>query len=442
MPAVPDAEVPVADVPAPDVPATEETVLAPPVPVLDEPADGLPEVVTTERGLTLAAEAIAGGTGPVALDAERASGFRYSSRAYLVQMRRKGAGTWLIDPIACPDLSPLQEAIGDTEWVLHAATQDLMCLAEVGLRPTRLFDTELGGRLAGLPRVGLSAVVEHYLGLSLAKEHSAADWSERPLPEPWLRYAALDVEVLVEVRDLMAEHLEQQGKSELAAQEFDALTRFTGPPVRTDPWRRTTGAPTIRDRRGLARLRALWHMRDDIAQRRDIAPGRILPDRILSQIAAANPTTDDELQAVASTPGRTAQSRPRPAHRAVVRHRAAILDAIKASNAVPERSLPPRSIRSDAPPPARAWADRDPEAAARLQAVRAALAVESERLAIPVENLLTPDTLRRVLWQPPGPYDIESLTHALSDLGARPWQVELVVPHIMSAVTEHPMTDE
>ena len=145
---------------------------------------------------------IAAGEGPVAIDAERASGYRYGQRAYLVQVRREGAGTWLIDPVGCPDLTPLDEAIGAAEWILHAATQDLACLAEVGLRPRQLFDTELAARILGLPRVGLAAVVEHYLGLSLAKEHSAVDWSTRPLPEPWLRYAALDVEVLDELRNL------------------------------------------------------------------------------------------------------------------------------------------------------------------------------------------------------------------------------------------------
>lgn len=118
------------------------------------PADGVPEVVIDERQLMAAAAAIARGTGPVALDAERASGHRYGQRAYLVQLRRAGSGTWLFDPAACPDLSPVAEAIGDAEWVLHAATQDLACLAEVGLRPQRLFDTELGGRLAGLPGSG------------------------------------------------------------------------------------------------------------------------------------------------------------------------------------------------------------------------------------------------------------------------------------------------
>ena len=214
----------------------EESVTLTPLTV---PRDGVPDVVVDERALSRAADDIAGGSGPVAIDAERASGYRYGQRAYLVQLRREGSGTWLIDPVAVPDLTPIGEALGDAQWILHAATQDLPCLTEVGLRPQSLFDTELGGRLVGLPRVGLGAMVEHYLGLSLAKEHSAVDWSVRPLPEPWLLYAALDVEVLGDLRDAVASDLESQGKSGWAAEEFEHLLSFAGPHPRTHPWRRT-----------------------------------------------------------------------------------------------------------------------------------------------------------------------------------------------------------
>ena len=158
------------------------------------------------------AQKLAAGTGPVAVDAERASGFRYSQRAYLVQLRRAGAGTVLIDPIPLSsDLHELDPVLTGPEWVLHAASQDLPCLAEVGLAPTSLFDTELAGRLAGLPRVGLGPLVEQLLGLSLEKGHGAADWSRRPLPDDWLVYAALDVEVLAELRDVLAALLAEQG---------------------------------------------------------------------------------------------------------------------------------------------------------------------------------------------------------------------------------------
>src|SRR5262245_40879622 len=176
------------------------------VPLL-EPRDGLPPLVTTAPALAEAVTALGAGEGPVAVDAERASGYRYGHRAFLVQLRRRGAGTVLIDPIACPDLSALDAALAGGEAVLHAASQDLPCLAELGYQPRQLFDTGLAGRLLGYPRVGLGVLVETVLGFTLEKAHAAADWSTRPLPTEWLRYAALDVEVLVELRDALAAEL-------------------------------------------------------------------------------------------------------------------------------------------------------------------------------------------------------------------------------------------
>src|SRR5690606_24637304 len=200
-----------------DEPDPSEVPDAPPVPLL-ELREGLPPVVADDASLTVAADRIAGGHGPIAVDAERASGYRYSARAYLVQLRREGAGSVLVDPVGIDDFSPLAGVLAEEEWILHAATQDLPCLTELGLRPPALFDTELAGRLLGYPRVGLATLVETILGFGMRKEHSAVDWSTRPLPEPWLEYAALDVEVLPELRDALEQELERAGKDEWARQ--------------------------------------------------------------------------------------------------------------------------------------------------------------------------------------------------------------------------------
>ena len=406
-----------------ETPPRETDEPSAPAPVLlEEPADGVPHVVEDERELSRAAAAIAAGEGPVAIDAERASGYRYGQRAYLVQVRREGAGTWLIDPIACPDLSPLDDAIGAAEWLLHAATQDLTCLAEVGLRPRQLFDTELGARILGLPRVGLAAVVEHYLGLSLAKEHSAVDWSTRPLPEPWLRYAALDVEVLGELRNLMGVDLARQGKDEWARQEFAALLTWA-PAERVDPWRRTSGINTLRSRRAVGIVRELWYARDDIARDRDTSVGRVLPDAAIIDIAKAAPATAADL--------------PR-GHRAIARYGRQWLEAVARAQAIPEDDLPPRTLPPDGPPPPRVWAEKNPVAADRLGATRAALTAFAEEHVIPVENVCSPDPLRRVVWQPPSEPDEAAFTRALLDLGVRPWQAEVVVPMLLAAFAEHP----
>ncbi len=292
---------PTPDETLPETPATPET----PEPPLLTLRDGLPPIVETPEGLAEVCERIAAGTGPVAVDAERASGYRYSSRAYLIQLRREGSGTFLVDPIPFVILPQLQDALEGTEWILHAATQDLPCLAEVGLVPTRLFDTELAGRLLGYPRVGLATLVESLLGARLAKEHSAVDWSTRPLPEPWLEYAALDVEVLVELRALIEAELEAAGKAEWARQEFDALRSFVQP-ERVDAWRRTSGLHRVRGRRALGAVRALWEARDEIAEQRDVTPGRILPDSAIIAAATALPTDRAALLATKGFHGRGA----------------------------------------------------------------------------------------------------------------------------------------
>lgn len=425
-------------------PEVQVAALAPTYPMLEAPADGVPDVVVEERQLTAAATKIAAGHGPVALDAERASGFRYGNRAYLIQLRREGAGSFLIDPIACPDLSPINEAIGDAEWVLHAATQDLACLAEVGLHPKALFDTELGGRIAGLPRVGLAAVIEHYLGVTLAKEHSAADWSTRPLPEPWLRYAALDVEVLVQVRDLMYADLAASGKLEWALQDFEALLSFTGPPVRADPWRRTSGMHKIRDRRAIGRVRELWQTRDELARDKDTAPGRLLPDALIVAMATTAPTSAADLSALGSAPPALGAPprRSRKPHHGLLRYQRDWLAALTRVNEMSERALPLVSVKGDGPPPPRAWADRDPVAAARLSQVRAQLSEFGEQHAVPLENLVTPDSLRRLIWNAPKIWDDETIRAQLTAYGARPWQIDAVAPLVVRAVADHPVTDE
>ncbi|KZM36961.1 ribonuclease D [Oerskovia enterophila] len=398
----------------------------PAVTPLTEPADGVGPVIDTPEAFAEVVAAYAAASGPVAADAERASGYRYGQRTYLVQVRREGAGTALIDPIAIPDLSPLREAVGDAEWILHAASQDLPGFAEQNLYPARIFDTELAARLLGMERVGLAAVIAEVLGLGLAKEHSAADWSTRPLPEDWLRYAALDVEVLIPLRKILGERLEEQGKAEWAAQEFEAVRTAPPPPPREEPWRRTSGVHALRNPRSLAVVRSLWEARDENARRRDIAPGRVLPDRAIVAAAQAMPRSVPELVKLPAFSGRN-----------TARRAAAWQHAIDQALALPQEALPSaRGPRSDAPPPPRAWADRDPAAAQRLDAARVVVQALSDELSVPIENLLQPDALRRVCWTPPSPLDTEHVAQFLRGRGAREWQLALVAEPLARALAD------
>lgn len=381
------------------------------------------DVIVDRESYLDAVAAIAAGTGPIAIDAERASGYRYSQRAYLIQIFRRGSGTFLFDPPAIGSFLELNGVIANEEWILHAASQDLTCLREVGLDPTRLFDTELAARLAGMSRVGLGAVVEELLGIHLAKEHSAADWSTRPLPQAWLVYAALDVELLVDVRDGLAEILERDGKSDIAAQEFASVLGRDFVVVRTDPWRRLAGLHSVRGAKNLAVARELWLTRDAYAREIDTAPGRLVPDSALVAAARTLPESKRDLAALKEFTGRASRSQ-------IDRWWNAIQTGAESTNP------PAARVPGDVMPPPRVWSDKNPEADRRLKAARAAVTAIAEGMSLPVENLLTPDSLRRIAWTPPESVTSTEIALALGILGARAWQIDATAQAIADAFVE------
>lgn len=392
--------------------------------LLTQPVDGTPDVVETDEALRAASAALAAGSGPFAVDTERASGYRYSQRAYLVQVRREGAGTVLLDPVAVNDrIDPFIAALADSEWVLHAASQDLPCLAELGLRPARLFDTELAGRLAGFERVALGTLVELLLGYRLEKGHGAADWSRRPLPQDWLDYAALDVELLIPLRDALEAELAEQGKLDWALEEFEALRVAPPPPPRSEPWRRTSGIHRVRSPRGLAAVRSLWEARDALARQRDIAPGRVLPDSSIIQAAVAAPDNEADLLQLPVFRGR--------AQRRIAE---VWVRALREAAGLARTELPDPSPAHDGPPPPNRWADRDPAAAARLSAARARLSSIADEHRLPIENLLQPDLVRRTCWRPPDPITPDSVIDGLRAGGAREWQISLTATALAEAL--------
>lgn len=414
----------------------EATDSPPSYELVASPAGGVPPVVDDAGAYADAKASLAGASGPLAVDTERAQSFRYSAKAYLIQLARGDAGTVLLDPVAFEDAAPradlsdLGASLADAEWIIHAATQDLGCLAEVGLVPRRLFDTELAGRLLGLPRVSLSSLTERALGKTLAKEHSAADWSKRPLPADWLNYAALDVELLVPLRDWAADELKKAGKDEWARQEFAWLAEHAADPPhrREDPWRRTSGIHEVRAPVALAAVRELWHARDELAESLDRAPGRVLADQAISEVAKKvnaghRSITRQELRSVRGFNWRLA-----------ARHESVWLDAIERAAALTRTDLPPASVSPDGPPPPRTWSHRNPDAAARWAKVRPLTVALAEKLSVPVENLISPDAIRRLCWEPPAEHTVDAVDAYLAGRGARAWQRELVVGAITPAL--------
>jgi ribonuclease D len=398
----------------------------PELPLLQNPRANV-QFITNQSELADVVAALSSSKGSIAIDAERASGFKYSQRAYLVQLRAAETEIFLIDPVASPEMisskefADLAALMNDREWILHAATQDLPCLNEIGLYPGAIFDTELAGRLAGQPRVGLGALTESLLKFRLAKEHSAADWSTRPLPDAWLNYAALDVDVLHELKAEVEKLLSQQGKLDWAQQEFDALLRFKPKPQKLDRWRGITGLHKVQDRASLEIARQLWLTREALAQKMDVAPGRLIPDSSILVAATEKPRTRPELAAMKSFSGRASRSYLDTWWEAIqVAHKATVLPALK-----PEKT--------DALPNHRNWINKFPEADRRLKYAKASLVELSEKKLVPLENLLTPELLRQVSFTPPETLAVQALSEKLIQLGARPWQIELTAGLIVDA---------
>jgi len=410
---------------------TEEIVAVP----LLQPSAGTPEIIDTEDSFREAIEQLSKGSGPFAVDAERASGFRYSARAYLIQIKRIDGGLHLIDPIPFgpghPLFSELNDLLNTDEVILHASTQDLPCLRELGINPVKLFDTELAGRIAGLPRVGLGPLLESIMGVLLAKEHSAADWSARPLPKEWLTYAALDVELLVELRNHMYAILEDAKKLPWALEEFASILKAPPAPPRVDPWRRTSGMHKIKRRDQLAVIKSLWIARDLVAAKHDIAAGKLLNDSAIVELAIAVPTNKKEFEKCLRPLGLRARW---------LENLQLWLDSIATAVALPEDQWPTMRTNADTLPPIKLWRDKFPEKFAPLSHARASIELIAQENQIPVENLITPEHVRRVCWKPPvdatSTLSVSEVEKALTELGARQWQIDLVAPALAAALLE------
>ena len=406
---------------------------------LTAPEGGTPKVIENETDFSRALQELTGGTGPIAIDAERASGFKYSSRAYLIQLNRRNGGLHLLDPIALqnsPLIAKLSDLISQNESIIHASSQDLPCLREFGIHPRKLFDTELGARIAGFPKVGLAPLCENLLEISLAKEHSAVDWSIRPLRSEWLDYAALDVAVLIDLRDKVEAALRDSNKLAWAEEEFAASLEAELLKPRPEPWRRTSGMHQIRSRFELAIIRSLWQARDEIAKDIDLAPGRLLNDTVIIELARNKPKKREEFLEL-------------PIIKMRIRNEIQIsyidrwLSVLNEAYRIPEENWPEMRARGDSLPAPRIWREKFPIANAQLQHVRRNLTEISEKYSIPQENLLSPEILKRVIFNSGkeevinySESQVSEIRSKLRELGARNWQVEIVADAVARAKSE------
>jgi ribonuclease D len=411
------------------------------IPLLS-PKAGLPKLIESTSEFERALEEISSGKGPIALDAERASGFKYSARAYLIQAHRRDGGLHLIDPISVGSTHLWEEfnsAFSNEEWILHASTQDLPCLNELGLKPKILFDTELGGRIAGCERVGLGSLCENLLELQLAKEHSAVDWSTRPLKTEWLNYAALDVDVLIDLRDAVEKLLEEKGKLEWAKEEFAHILTLPTSTERVDPWRRTSGMHKVRDRRALNAIKNLWHARDAYAEDVDVAPGRIFNDETMMELINKRPGNVADFAKILMKRTRY-QNLPAESWFSIY----------ESAFAAADNELPPMRGSGTGLPAIKIWEGKNPLGYARATHVRAKVNELAVEYGMPPENLVSPDVIKKLCWNEPPSSDLPSyIESTLLNAGARAWQVGLIAGHLEAGLLEQtplkiaqPVTEE
>lgn len=390
-------------------------------PLVREPAGGTPGLVTSIQGLLHWCDKVADGE-TIALDVERASSFRYSARAYLVQAKTESAGILMFDPLAFQIPETFRALVNAQPWVLHAARQDLPSLAMLGLTPPALFDTEVAARLLGYPRVGLGAMTEELLGVRLAKEHSAANWSKRPLPDSWLDYAALDVEYLAPLQAALTERLRDTEKLAWAREEFEFESTFSNPAQSDEPWRSLHGIGQLRHPKQLAVARALWEHRDSIARDADIAPFMVVRDKyLIAMVKAASRSRAEFDKALPKT----------------LKHREVWWREARAARELPAAHLPER-VSSHEIPHHKMWTRKHPDAAAGYAKLREGLLQRADELSMPVENLISPGYARHYVWSLLGPgkttgkpADEDTVKEQLVAAGARPWQAAQVAPIVL-----------
>ncbi|NEG70161.1 HRDC domain-containing protein [Bifidobacterium choloepi] len=430
--------------------------------LLREPRGGVPDIIDTPRGFFEFCDRFAGGTGSIAIDAERACSYRYDQQDWLVQFKREGAGIALVDPVAIASPQrPGELPIGPDEWerfnvlageshyIIHDAAMDLPGFARIGLKPKKLFDTKTAARLLGAHRFGLSALTEHYLGLTLAKEHSAADWSYRPLPRDWRAYAALDVELLIELENALTAELKQAGKWEWALQEFayelaSGLGEPKKPPV---PWLHISKITELgRDRRGLAVAKALWEQRDELAREYDIDPGLLLEDSTIIEAAKKKPHNAAQFRSVRSLNERVKLNVPPDRHKMFERYApiqrkvkpSVWKTAIQHALDLPDDELPTIPHRpthdageGEAPKNMKVWRNRHPDRFARFQRARKAITTIAQDTHTPPDVLLKPQIVRNLCWSDEPRADVAGF---LAEHGARDWQVALCAPSLSRAI--------
>ena len=240
----------------------------------------------------------------VAVDTESNSLHAYKERVCLIQFSTMDMD-YVLDPLSVKDISALGPIFSSpsVEKIFHACEYDIICLRrDYHFSFASLFDTMQAGRILGRRQAGLDRLLDEKFGVKMNKRFQKADWAVRPLSRDLLLYARLDTHYLIPLRDMLQAELEARGLWQLAQEDFRLACHPNGSKPKPDApaWTRfsTRRELTPRD---LTVLDSLLTWRDTVAADLDRPPFKVLDDDRLVEIAAARPSTPDELAALGLT---------------------------------------------------------------------------------------------------------------------------------------------
>ncbi len=238
----------------------------------------------------------------IAIDTESNSLHSYQERVCLIQISTPETD-YLIDPFPIQDMSALGEVFADPfiQKVFHAGDYDLATLKrDFDFEFANIFDTMLAATALAEPSIGLAALLEKYYDLHLVKKYQRANWGKRPLDPEMLSYAQGDSHYLLQLRDLLVDRLRAVGRLKNVLEDSAALARIT-PPMKDheeDLWK-VKGSQDLNPT-ALSMLKELNHLRETIAEQRDVPPFKVFSNKVLIEIATTQPHYQEELSLLPS----------------------------------------------------------------------------------------------------------------------------------------------
>ncbi|MEO8702129.1 MAG: HRDC domain-containing protein [Kofleriaceae bacterium] len=350
------------------------------------------------------------GCNALGIDTEADSLHHYTEKVCLLQLTAFGGASWLVDPLALRDLSPLAPILADASVlkVVHAGDNDVTSMRrDFGFTFRTMFDTAIAARLLGDAEVGLQALVRAELGVELSKGSQRDDWSKRPLTAKQESYAVADVEYLMALAATLTDRLAAAGRTEWAREEFAALASLPPAEKRTGPdeFRRIKGSARL-SRRQQAVLRELYRWREARAAAADRPPFKIVGPEILLALAELDSATiDDVVRVFASYPRQAGQIE-------------VVFAAIERGLELPEAELPTREPSDRVSLSARR----------RVEALRAWRTAESARSRLDPSIVMPQRLIDRLALAHP-----QTLAELAAVEGIRKWRVGEWGPALLAA---------